>query len=327
MAGDAHRAAIANRVLITGGAGFLGASLAAALLAAGDDVHVLVRPETDMSRLAPLADVITLHTARLCDRPALDGVIAAARPDSVFHFAVGDRRAILPDLADAAASVTDDLAGLITLFAACAAAAQPPRVLVRAGSLAEYGPIAAPYDEAQREQPETAYAAGLVAGTHYARMLGPRLPFAVVTARLALVYGPGQSRRFLIPQLIDRCLAGETTRIERPDDRRDLIHIDDALAGLMAVARRPAAPIINICTGLGPRMADVASLIRAAAGAGSACVEIAAGRAPGGTPDLRGSPALARRVCGWQACIPLASGIVRTVEWYRRQQPQLVATC
>ncbi|WP_188762895.1 NAD-dependent epimerase/dehydratase family protein [Sandarakinorhabdus glacialis] len=313
-------------MLVAGGAGFLGAHLIAVRLGRGDVVHVLVRPTTDLARLARFGDAITVHPLALTDRAAVDRAVAAACPDSVFHLAVGDRRAMRPNLADALGSVDDDLAGLLVLLAACAAAARPPQVFVRAGSLAEYGPIAAPYEETQREHPESAYAAGQVAASHYMAMLGPRLPFAAVTARLALVYGPGQSQRFLLPGLIEHCLAGEPSRIARSGDRRDLIHVDDAIAGLEALAARPEAPVVNICTGIAPAMADVAALVCEATGADPRLVELATASAQGGVPDLRGSGALARRVCRWSAQIPLAEGIARTVQWHRVRARQ-VETC
>src|SRR5205085_1186914 len=72
----------AERVLITGGAGFLGGTLARALLADGHDVHLLVRPGTDHRRLDGRC---AAHEADLCDAAAVGRAVAACRPEVVYH--------------------------------------------------------------------------------------------------------------------------------------------------------------------------------------------------------------------------------------------------
>ena len=70
-----------ERVLITGGSGFIGANLAHDLVAEGHDVHLLLRPEARTWRLAGLAGRYTAHAADLCDPGALRRAVAACRPD------------------------------------------------------------------------------------------------------------------------------------------------------------------------------------------------------------------------------------------------------
>ena len=317
--GEAGAATGTGRTLVVGGAGFIGEHMVARRLERGDAVDVIVRPTTDLARLQPFRGRITVHSLTLTDRPALDAAIAAARPDTVFHLAATDRREALPDLEDARLSIADDLSGFVNLVAACAAAAQPPRVMVRASSLAEYGPVAAPYVETQQEAPTTAYAAALVAGTCYARLLAPRLPFALATGRLALVYGPGQSERFFLPAMIANCLAGLPTTLRRPFDRRDLMHVDDAVAGLEALAAAPAVGLVNLSTGHAPTMIEVAALVLAMTGANPDMLQLGSRHAPGGTPLFRGCAKLARQELGWSAAVPLQAGLERTVEWYRHE--------
>src|SRR3546814_4992508 len=93
---------------------------------------------------------------------------------------------------------------------------RPPRAVVRTGSIAEYGTGPLPYREDQHEEPETPYAVTHVIGTEQLRRLASILPFPVVTVRLALVYGPGQSEDFLIPAMIRRCLEGQPLTVRHP---------------------------------------------------------------------------------------------------------------
>lgn len=317
------------RVLITGGAGFIGAHLAAACQARGDEVHIAVHSRTSLDRIDALGDRITVHADVLGDRSAMARCFDEVAPDEVFHLATGTRRVPEPGLADAFASIDEDLRGLLTLLSAAAGARRPPRVIVRAGSLAEYGATRAPYVESQREAPTTSYASALLAGTQYARMLQPRLPFPVITARLALVYGAGQSTAFLVAELLSSCLSGGGVTIRRPDDRRDLLYVDDAVAGLLRLASGSirGGGTVNLATGIALTMRQVATTIVNLVGCDPQLIAFGTGPATGGMPDFRGSPYLARSRYGWAARVPFADGVSRTLKLMRQPQMARALAC
>lgn len=310
---------MSERILITGGAGFIGSRLALAHAADGDEVHVIVRPRGRSTRTPPRAVV---HPIPLNDRDAVADCLAAARPSIIYHLA-GDtgRNRGVPRPADRG-RLTEDLENLLTLLAAAADAPSPVDVLVRAGSLAEYGDGPMPSREGQREQPLAAYTAAMVAGAHYSRMLQPRLPFPVLTARFALTYGPGQSEDFLLPWLVRRCLAGEPSTIGHPDWRRDMIFVDDLVEGLreLADARPPGGAIVNLATGTAPTVREIAGSILSATGANPSLITFGCEEDRGGVAHaLWGCPDLARQLFGWSAKTPLAAGVQRTVEHMRQR--------
>src|SRR5437867_4494980 len=76
-----------ERVLVTGGSGFVGACLTRALIEDGQDVHLILRPQTDRWRLAGLDGRYTVHMADLLDPAATRGAFAAARPEVIYHLA------------------------------------------------------------------------------------------------------------------------------------------------------------------------------------------------------------------------------------------------
>ncbi len=310
------------RSLVTGAAGFVGSELVRRLLAQGDEVHVLLRPTTGQERLQAVAGDIAIYRTGLADRPALDLCLAQARPERVFHLAAETRAVMTPDCASARRSL-QNLTNLVNLVDALTAMRCPPQVVVRAGTIAEYGQAPVPFREELREAPVNPYGASMLAGTHYLGMLEPALPCPVATARLALIYGPGQSEDFFVASAIRKCLAGERVAVARPADRRDLIHVDDAVAGLLALARTPppGASIVNIATGIAPLMREVAQIVVASTGADPVLVQY--GRSPREEPvsELRADTSRARALLGWEARIGLAWGIRQTVAAALGQYP------
>ncbi|MBO0663022.1 NAD(P)-dependent oxidoreductase [Jiella sp. MQZ9-1] len=306
-------------VFITGAAGFIGSHLARACLAAGHDVHLLTRPGSDLSRLADLRANVTLHCSDLNNQGLLRRILAAVQPEIIFHLAANPRRPRQDNLADLSASLKADIAGFVSLLRAAETLATPPRRMIRAGSLAEYGAATPPYREEMREAPLTVYGASLLAGTHFAEAVQPRLAFPVDTARLALVYGPRQSTDYFLPLLISRCLRGEETIVRRPHDRRNLVHIDDAVCALLAMAARdgPGA-IVNIVGPSAPTMTDVAELVREMTGADGWQIVYEDGHGQNGTTNLDGSGARADQLFGWRAQIALPDGLAQTIRLFRQ---------
>jgi nucleoside-diphosphate-sugar epimerase len=307
-----------STVLITGGAGFIGSQLARQCLERGDTVHVLVRPQTSLSRLEGLVGSLHVHKILLTERGAVAQLMAKIEPQAIFHLAARTRRTPEADLSDAAASIEEDLVGLIVLLSCAATAPSPPRVFIRTGSLAEYGPGPTPAHEAQREQPLNAYAAALGAGTHYLEMLRPRLPFPAFTARLALIYGPRQDEDFFVPQLIRKCLARQAAEVRYPSDRRDMLYVTDLCEALLRLAERPPdLGLVNVSTGEAPSMRELALLIARQAGADPASIIFGSDLGTGGIPDFRASPALLHSITDWRPRVTLSEGIRRSVDWHR----------
>lgn len=305
-----------ERVLITGGAGFIGAALARAHLADGDAVHLLVRPGGP-SRPERIPEGAVVERVPLDQVEALEECLARSQPTVIYHLASGTGRDPTPPHPVERETLSQDLINLFALLAATAEMRAPPRTLIRAGSLAEYGDGAMPSREDQREAPLTVYTAAMTAGAHYARMLQPHLSFPVVTARFALTYGPGQSLDYMVPWLIDRCLAGETSHIRRPTSRRDMIYVDDVVRGLRCMANAALDPgtILNISTGLAPTVREIADQVVQATRCDPALVRYDAAQEPNFRVDaLWGVPDRARDLLGWQAEVSLAEGIRRTTE-------------
>lgn len=308
------------RALIIGGAGFIGSRLARALLDRGDTVSILARPSTSTARLEGVLDRLTLHRADDRDADALGRAFRAADAETVYCLARTPRDGKAP-LADAEALVESSIGALVRILKAAAAA--PPRLFVRAGTIAEYGDAAYPNDEAGRERPTTAYGAAALAGTHLLSALAPSLPFHSVTGRLALVYGPRQSTEFLVPLLVERLLAGEPVTIHDPEASRDFLYVDDAVAGLIALAGLKATQKdpINIGSGRALTMEEAAAIILKETGAASALIRRGERAKATGAQRLLLTTERAAAIANWRATIRFEDGVARLLREMGSRRP------
>ncbi|WP_126975677.1 NAD-dependent epimerase/dehydratase family protein [Frigidibacter oleivorans] len=317
------------RVLITGGTGFIGSHLARACVARGDAVTVLARPGSDPWRLADIRPRLRLVEAAPDDAAAIAACLTSARPEAIFHLGATSRfPAAGPDALREACRV--NLLPLLALAGAAARLSSPPAILVRAGTIAEYGRAPQPFAEDGREAPVTAHGWSALAGTQALAAMSADLPFATVTARLGLTYGATQSGDFLIPMLVRACLRCEMSRIRTPGQRRDLLNVDDAVAGLLRIADLPgtAPPVVNLCSGNAPTMAEVGAAVLRATNAPAGLIACDPPTGPDEPRlDLRSDPSLAARTLGWRAQIGLEAGLAQMVaeerapEW-SRDRPQ-----
>jgi dTDP-glucose 4,6-dehydratase/UDP-glucose 4-epimerase len=310
-----------GRTLITGAGGFIGSHLVRRLLAENRPVHLIVRPTTALDRLPPAGGKLRVHRVDLCDRAEVQRQILSISPRRVFHLAANTRLRRLPDEA-AAPNHEQYLRPAVNLLEALATLDDPPEVFVRAGTIAEYGRARLPYSECSRPDPVTAYGCGMLATTKHIATLARHLAFPTVTARLALCYGSGQARTFLIPALIDACLSRRPITVRRPLDRRDLMHVDDAVDALICLARAvpKGCDVINICTGVAPTMATVATLIERLTDCSPGIVELAVTEPEEHSEELRCDPGLARKLLGWESRVDLATGLLRTIRAERGQR-------
>lgn len=307
------------RVLITGGTGFIGAHLARDCLARGDEVTVLARPGSDPWRLADVRDRIALVRARPLETREIAAAVLGARPERVFHLAAATRIPARDDLSDLGDAIAANVAPLRVLLDAVRRLDRPPQAVVRAGTLAELGESDRVLDPDAAERPQNGYGLSALMGTHLLRLARARLGLPAVTARLCLTYGGDQSADFLIPDLIRKTLAGIPVHLQRPQARRDLLHVSDCVAALQAAADHAAAlpPVIAVSTGRPFRMGQVAAMIAALTGDGpphrppAQTVPAAADAAH--VVSCRPSPELAGT--GWRPRIGLARGLRRTIAW------------
>lgn len=313
-----------KRVLVTGGAGFIGSHLVERLVALGANVTVPVRSaETPRHNLAAVRDRIMVAVADLSDREACAGVTAGHSIVMNLAARVGG---IQYNIDHPASIFRDNMTTFMNVIEA-ARLAEVERFLV-VSSACVYPrdcSIPTPEEEGFAGTPEpTNEGYGWskrmeeFLGQAYARQHG--LPVAI--ARPYNAYGPRDNfdpqSSHVIPALIRRACAGENPlRVWGTGEQtRTFLYVSDFVEGLIATAERyPNADPVNIGSTEEVTIRDLAHLIVDLSGA-EVTVEFDAGR-PGGQPRRTCDTRKAERVLGFRAVVPLREGLARTIEWYQ----------
>jgi UDP-glucose 4-epimerase len=299
---------LAPRILITGAAGFIGGELVERWRRDGAEVHAVSR-----YRHEPVEGVLW-HRADLSSGDGADQVVAAARPTLIYHLAsavTGSR-----DIAMVRPTFRDNLQSAVNLL--LAAAPVGCRVVL-AGSLEE--------PDSVDEPPSSPYAAAKAASGVYARMFHALYELPVVTARMFMVYGPGQRDvRKLVPY-VSLALLGKRAPLLTTGRRLvDWIYIDDVVEGLVALGSRPGIEGRRIDLGSG-RLTPIRSVVELLARA------VPEGPLPvfGALPERpleverQADLAATRHAIDWAPQVGLEDGLARTVAWYRRHVAELPA--
>jgi dolichol-phosphate mannosyltransferase len=300
----------AERVLITGGGGFLGAGLARRLLDAGHEVHLLLRPGGSRRRLADLEGRFHAHDADLLDGPAVKRAVAACRPEVVFHLAA--------EGVHGGRGLDESVRGnvLATAHLLEALEGHDYRALVHAGSGAEYGPREGAIPEDAPLCPATDYAAAKAAASLLVLAQARRGRPAVVV-RIFGAYGPGEAPARLVPYVMGCCRDGVAARVSAGEQRRDFVFADDVHELLLAAARDPSAgPVLHAGTGQAHRVRDVVEAVRRLCGPGPGPV-YGAHQRPGEPALYLADVARTTDRTGWRPRHDLEAGLHRTWEWFR----------
>ena len=244
----------------------------------------------------------------MSDAAAVRRLVVDLKPDTVFHlagFVSGDRSldAVLPSL-QANHVATVNLLTAVT-HVGC-------RRIVLAGSLEE------PEPDEGLVTPSSPYAAAKFASTAYANMFHALYKTPVVTARIFMVYGPGQrDLRKLVPYVTLSLLRKQAPRLSGGTRLVDWIYVQDVVDGLMAAARAPGALGRTVDLGTG-RFASVRDIALQLATIIDPDVRLAFGDLPDRPLERVRLANLAdtRARLGWGPAVAIEEGLQRTVDWY-----------
>jgi UDP-glucose 4-epimerase len=296
------------RVVVTGGAGFIGSHLVDALLdrgaevAVADHLHRSPRPWVGEA----LQRGMQLHAVDVRDLAALRRAFEAARPDVVMHLAA--QVDVRQSIADPALDAQINVAGTVSVLEA--ARQTGARRVLMASTAAVYGdPRNLPTSEGAPIAPLSPYGTSKAAAEWYLGQYQRLHGISTLALRMANVYGPRQDphgEAGVISIFGGVCAeGGRATVYGSGRQTRDYVFIDDAVAAWLAAAQSDATGALNVSTGIETSLLDVV-----------AALELPHDLAPSRPGEIERScldPSAAAQRLGWTARVPLTEGLRRTL--------------
>lgn len=323
------------RIVVTGGAGFIGSQITDARLDAGDEV--LVIDDLSTGYLTNLESASSKHSKafRFCEADICSDAAAAAivefRPEIVFHQAA--QMNVRKSVSDPDFDAEKNVVGTVKMLEA-ARRAGTRRFLFSSTGGAIYGEQEQyPADESHRVQPECPYGVSKRAGElyleYYARVYG----LQTVALRYANVYGPRQNPKGeagVVAIFIDRMLAGDTLRINGDGKQtRDFVFVADVVrANMLASAAELTQPfsVFNVGTGKESTLLDLVEHLQsnyALTRTEQEPTDVVVEHGPALPGEQRRSVIDAARISqqlGWSAAVSFRDGLLETLESFRRKK-------
>ena len=305
------------RVVVTGGAGFIGSHVADAFVARGDEVLVIDDLSTGTEDNVP--ERAEFERIDIVDADALGSTFSTFSPKLVCHLAAQASVVVSVERPDHDLDVN-----VRGTFNVCEAARRSgvPVVFSSTGG-AIYGdgaPLPTPED--YPPQPLSPYGASKLAAEGYVATWGRLQGLANVVLRLANVYGPRQDAHGeagVVAIFIDHLLRNEPPPLRgEGKPTRDYVHVTDVARAFVAAAEGRRAGTFNVGTGRPTSTAKVLALLQEAAG-----TKIEPSREPLRPGELQASAVDVTRIeqeLDWRPEIELAKGLRGTFDWYRKQR-------
>ena len=298
------------RAVVTGGAGFIGSHLVDALVARGDEVHVL--DDLSSGKRENVLPDATLHEGDI--RSDADRVFDAARPDVCFHLAA--QASVTRSVQDPGFDADVNVIGTVRVLEA--ARRHGARVVFSSTGGAIYGECDRPATEDAARRPISPYGTSKLAGEEYLAAWNRLHGSGHVALRFGNVYGPRQDphgEAGVVAIFLKLVAADGTPRIFGDGSQtRDYVYVGDVVRATLAAAGANGG-VFNVATGVETSVAELMDAMRLATGR-TFDVEHAEER----LGDLQRSvldPSLAAQDLGWRAETPLEDGLRAAWDFFR----------
>jgi UDP-glucuronate 4-epimerase len=317
-----------KKILVTGGAGFIGSHLSEALVAAGHDVVILddfndyYDPAVKENNLAGLRGKVEIVRGDISDDAVVVDVFTRHQFDGVFHLAA--RAGVRPSIANPRLYFSTNMDGTLNLLEACRH--HGVKFFVFASSSSVYGVnTKVPFAETDLiERTISPYAATKLAGeqmcSNYSHLFGLRC----ACLRFFTVYGPRQRPDLAISKFTSALLADRS--IDRYGDgstARDYTYVDDIVRGILAAAdytEKSPFEIFNLGGAATTTLSELIGLVESAVDKKAVIRDLP--DQPGDVPKTFADVTKAETLLGYRPMTPIREGITKYAEWQRGMNAQ-----
>lgn len=309
------------KVLVTGGAGFIGSHVCRHLLADGhtvkiiDDFNDFYDPAIKRANIASLCGGAIVREGDLRDAAFVESVVAEDALDTIVHLAA--RAGVRPSLLDPQLYIDTNITGTHNLLSSARKAGVPRFIFASSSSVYGLSKVVPFSEDLALPQTLSPYAATKLAGEHlcgnYAHLYGMR----VVCLRFFTVYGPGQRPDLAIHKFTKAIHEGKSIpQFGDGSTRRDYTYIDDIVQGVAGALtyEGPGFDIFNLGENQTTTLSELIVEIENALGK-KAVIELLPEQ-QGDMPLTAADISKARRLLGYDPRTPVREGIPKFVEWY-----------
>jgi UDP-glucose 4-epimerase len=307
------------KILVTGGAGFIGSNIVDAYLARGHEVHVL--DDLSSGQRSNLDQRAKLHEMDISD-PQSARLVEQIKPDVLSHHAA--QMDVRHSVADPGFDARVNIIGFIHLLEGAKNAGVKKVVFASSGGAVYGEQNVFPAAEDHPTQPASPYGVSKRAGELYLSYYHQAFGLPYIALRYANIYGPRQSAKGeagVVAIFLSLLLAGKTPVINGDGRQtRDYVYVGDVVAANIAALDCDFVGAINIGTGVETDVVEIYRWLREAVGR-----SIDARHGPAKPGEQRRSCLDARRaaeVLGWRAQVALADGLRSTAAHYRESAGQ-----
>jgi UDP-glucuronate 4-epimerase len=313
------------RILVTGGAGFIGSHLVEALLAQStrvsviDDFNDFYDPLIKEKNLEPIRTRISVHKIDIRDKEAVAEVVSAEKPDVIVHLAA--RAGVRPSVQNPELYLDTNVKGTFYLLEAAKAAGVDRFIFASSSSV--YGASKeVPFRESQvLSQTLSPYAATKLAGEHlcsnYSNLYGLR----VVCLRFFTVYGPRQRPDLAIHKFTKLIHCGKPIDVYGDGTaRRDFTYIDDIIQGIVSSLEydQELFDVFNLGESDTIELRQMIAELEAVLGRIAIINPLPP--VPGDMPVTYADVSKAGRLLGYAPKTRIREGLRKFIEWYLRSQ-------
>lgn len=310
------------RVLVTGGAGFIGSHLVDRLLAEGhgaailDDFNDFYDPAIKRSNISAAIKDAPLFELDLRDKEGIRALFHREKFDAIAH--LGARAGVRPSIAHSQLYYDVNVSGTLHLLEAAQTVGISTFIFASSSSVYGICPRVPFSEEFHLTQTISPYAASKIAGEFLCSTFSHLYEMRIVALRFFTVYGPRQRPDLAIHKFTRQILAGEP--IDQFGDgttRRDYTHIEDIIDGVMAAFDYNATmfEIINLGESETVQLKDLIAQIETAVGKAARINRLP--EQPGDVPLTCADISKARRLLRYNPKTSLAVGLPRFVEWFQ----------
>jgi UDP-glucuronate 4-epimerase len=313
------------RILVTGGAGFIGSHLVERLLAAGhsvailDDFNDFYDPRLKHANIARFAKDVAVHHVDLRDDALVRNLFHHEKFEVIAHLAA--RAGVRPSIQHPQLYYDTNVTGTLHLLEAARVTGLEKFIFASSSSVYGASKIV-PFSENQGlTQTLSPYAATKIAGEFLCSTYSHLYQLRVVALRYFTVYGPRQRPDLAIHQFTRRIYAGQP--IEQFGDgttRRDYTYIDDVIQGTMAALdyEGPRFDIFNLGESDTIQLKDLIVAIENALGKKAKINRLP--EQPGDMPLTCADISKARKLLGYNPTTPLSQGLPKFIDWFLQIQ-------